>query len=114
MGGEIRLGIAVTGTERAADARSARPARRADARSARPARPPGPERRLLITSHLLDSNESYPRLAGTSVEAKLGLLGELVFGQAPERLPDRLRVLVVDADLQRAGVARLVGVDGLV
>src|SRR5450432_327622 len=69
---------------------------------------------LLITSNLFDAIERDARLAGAAGQTQLGLLGVLVLREARERLPDRLGVLVVDADLERAGVARLVGVDRLV
>src|SRR5438067_2358582 len=78
------------------------------------ARPASACVRLLITSHLFDSLEADARLAAADRRAQLGLLGVLVLGQAGERLADLLRVLVVDADLDRAGVAGLVGVEGLV
>ena len=68
----------------------------------------------LVTADLLDPLQGHARLAEAGGEAQLGLLRVLVLGEAGERLADRLRVLVVDADLQRARVARLVGVDRLV
>src|SRR5580704_6244812 len=70
--------------------------------------------RLVVTADLVDAVEGDARLTGAAGQAQLGLLGVLVLGQAREGLADGLGVLVVDADLQRARVARLVGVDGLV
>src|SRR5450755_4190285 len=85
------------------------------AASATPSATPRPRARaLLITAHLLDAIERDARLAGAARQTQLGLLGILVLREARERLPDGLRVLVVDADLERARVARLVGVDRLV
>src|SRR5581483_22060 len=69
--------------------------------------------RLLVTAHLLDPVEGDLRLADARGQADLALLRVLVLGQPRQRLPDRLRVLVVDADLQRLGVARLVRVERL-
>src|SRR3954465_9877367 len=54
--------------------------------------------RLLITSHLFHSFERHLRLAGAGREPNFVFLRELVFGEARQRLPDRLRVVVVDAD----------------
>src|SRR6185312_6269145 len=69
---------------------------------------------LLVTADLLDAVQGDARFTGTGRQPELGLLRVLVLRQPRQRLPDGLRVLVVDADLQRARVARLVGVDGLV
>src|SRR4051812_13512949 len=76
----------------------------ASAAAARPCRP------LLVTAHLLDPIEGDLRLSDARREADLVLLRVLVLGQARQRLADRLRVLVVDADLQRLRVAGLVRV----
>src|SRR4051812_16026179 len=75
---------------------------------------PGGPPFLLVTADLLDAFERDARLAQASRRAQLGLLGELVLGQARQRVVNLLRVLVVDADLQRARVARLVRVQRLV
>src|SRR4051794_21815380 len=71
-------------------------------------------RALLVTADLLDAFQRHARLAAADAGAQLGLLRVLVLGQPRERLSDLLRVLVVDADLQRARVAGLVRVERLV
>src|SRR5579872_3500091 len=71
-------------------------------------------RRSLVTADLLDALEQDAGLADADPGAHLGLLRVLVLGEPRERLADLLGVLVVDADLEGARVARLVRVDRLV
>src|SRR5204863_10202680 len=69
---------------------------------------------LLVTAHLFDAVERDARLAGAGRQALLRLLREFVLREARQRLADRLRVVVVDADRQRLRVAGLVSVERLV
>src|SRR4051812_36689407 len=70
-----------------------------------------PSRSLLVTAHLFDPLERDARLPRPRRQPDLRLLRVLVLRQPRQRLADGLGVLVVDADLQRLGVAGLVGVE---
>src|SRR5206468_11605504 len=63
---------------------------------------PAMTRDLLVTTDLLDAVQGHARLSGARRQTQLGLFGIFILGQPRQGLPDRLGVLVVDADLQRA------------
>src|SRR6266540_2446814 len=74
----------------------------------------GNARRLLVTAHFLHLVEGDLGLAGARGQPELGLLRVFILRQPRQRLPQRLGVVVVDADGERLGVAGLVRVERLV